>query len=316
MPTILKPSTISGLATGHALYSNITSFLEFGVTNTNLVGGAALTTTNAAAVNDPNIGSARTFTSASSVTQQLSVGNNNTVLVVMRPNHTRIDSNSTFDVVNLYAGDAIRCGYSPYNGSQWTTSIRGNFGAYRDFGTTALANDAAFNTGQAVAYHFSATAVCKIAANGTVDSATNSGTTNAFSTSPLNCPLIGNFGSIANVNIGAIVVFNKLLSDAEMQSVTTDPWAMLAQAPALVSVDGDNSISQGQQDIQIVVNNIPSGNVPTRAGAGGTNGVGGTDFTGFSYVAGTAGVFTITADVPVGISTASSTQCYVEYAPE
>jgi len=88
-------------------------------------------------------------------------------------------------------------------------------------------------------------------------------------------------------------------------------------AATVLSVDGDNSVAQGQQDIVINVSGIPSGNVPVRAGAGGTAGVGGTDFTGLSVVAGTtAGVYAITCDVPVGIPTSSSAQCYVEYSPE
>jgi hypothetical protein len=114
------------------------------------------------------------------------------------------------------------------------------------------------------------------------------------------------------------VQFNdSALSGGTINATVVVAFIVDVAQPAVVSVDGDNSISQGQQDIQIVVNNIPAGNVPVRAGVGGTSGVGGTDFTGFSSVAGgTAGSFTITADVPIGIATSSSVQCYVEYAPE
>lgn len=105
------------------------------------------------------------------------------------------------------------------------------------------------------------------------------------------------------------ISFVRVTSYAIVNEIRISP----PSTPAIVSVDGDNIITQGQQNIDIVVNNVPTGEVPIRAGAHGTNGVGGTDFTGLTYVAGgTAGSFTVTADVPLGITVSTNTQCYVE----
>lgn len=315
----IKPSGTPALDTGHALYSAISRFLVFGGYDRELVENTALTVTGAAVVTDSDIGSARAFVTGSAVAETVAMPETCTILVITAGRGVRYGSSAS-DAVFIghdNSGNSVRFGWTPSSYGRVYVTRRGSSGATRTLYGASFASDGDFNTGLAVAATVSATATMKTCVNGTVSGTTDTGTTGALSSSPFNVPIGTPMGASANFPIGGIVIFNRVLTDQELIDVTNVPWGLLLTPASIVSVDGDNSISQGQQDIQTVVNNIPAGNVPVRIGAGGTNGVGGTDFTGFSAVAGgTAGTFTITADVPIGIATSSSVQCYVEYAPE
>ncbi len=233
----IKPDSIVGLDTGHALNANITAFLEFGQLDKELVGDTALTTT-AALVDDSDIGVSRTFaSSADAVTETLNISGGCTILVVM--NHSGLRANGAgsecyfvHGVSNSNQLSYYYRGYSPY----YTRAIlRGSGGAYRTLDTSGYANDAAFNQGHAIAATFDVSAEMKSAEDGSIDANTDVTTTSAL-TSAITCEFMHSLGADASVNVGAIVVFDKVLSDAELQSVTNDPWALVVVTPVLTIV--------------------------------------------------------------------------------
>lgn len=230
----IKPA-ISGLNSGHALNGNILKFFEFGQLDKELVSDTALTISAAPVVTDADIGTARQFVTGSSVSDTFSVSVDSTVLVVLAARGSRLYSGAGLAFVNLNGGSAYRLDYSASTNGRFRSTIRSNAGAYRELYSDSFANDAAFNTGHAVAAHFADTETMKTCLNGVIGTATNTGTTNAFV--EMTASLLQNASASDDFSVGAIVIFDKLLSDAELQSVTSDPWALTAVANVAPVID-------------------------------------------------------------------------------
>lgn len=315
---IIKPS-FSGLATGHPRYARLHRFYNFGANNRELVTDTALTVSGAALVDDPDIGDSRGFVTGATVTEQISLPQECTIIMVLAGRGTRVTGDPALAICGS-SGAANKCyfGYNYSSGGRWTYGYRGATGTNRSpLYTNGYANDGEFATGHAVAAVFSATATMRAAVDGVSQPQTDVQTSENLGSNPLLMPFFPTIGANANFPVGAIIVLTGISTEAELVADTADPWAYLSEAPSITNIDGDDIITQGQQNITITVANIPTGMVPIRAGAGGTNGIGGNDFTGFvATPGGTAGSFTIECDVPIGIATSTSTQCYVEYAPE
>lgn len=315
MANIIKPS-FSGLATGHPRYARLHKFYNFGTDNRELVADTALTVSGMALVNDADVGDSRSLVTGAAMTQTISIPQDATVIVVVAGRGARLASATFFG--NGLGTNSVEMRYNYGSGGRFQSGYRGASGTTRSpLYANAFSSDAQYLTGLAFGATLCDTETMTQSLNGVTQ--TNTYTTGgaAFASSPVQMPFASSVDATANFSLAAIIVLTGISTEAELNADTTNPWAFLQQAATLDAVDGDDSISQGQQDIVINVSNIPTGMVPIRAGAHGTAGVGGTDFTGFSVAAGTtSGSYTITADVPVGIATSTSTQCYVEYDAE
>ncbi len=226
MATYTKPSGIAGLDTGHALYANIDKFFEFGQLDKELVGDTSLSITSAPVVSDADIGDARQFTSSSSVTDTFNIDGDRTILAIFAGRGTRSYSGNGLQFVNLDSTDALRVYYRGYGGGYLRSTFRGGGGSYRNLNSDSFGNDPAFATGHAYAAHLADTETMKSCLNGTLGTLTNTGSSNALSGS-VSVSLLSGAHANDDFSVGAIVVFDKVLSDAELQSVTNDPWALV-----------------------------------------------------------------------------------------
>jgi hypothetical protein len=309
MSTFIKPA-FSGLNSGHALYADIHRFIVLGSLDRELVTDTAITIAGAAVVSDADIGSARAIVAGATITETLNVPSNSTILLITAGRGPRSTGGAAAcDCEFLHLNTSANAVFFDYNyssGGHFEFRYEGGNGGVVSWDSDSFASDGAFNTGIAVAATFAETVDRKSCINGVIGTPLGSGTSGALASNDLTL-LPGVIGTSANFPVGAIVVFDKILSDAELQSVTTDPWAMLAQAPALTSVDTDDILIDGQQNFTATVTNIPSGEVPTGARIGSSAGVGGTSLTGFSAATtASAGEFICTMDLASGIVTGST----------
>ncbi len=227
-----KPASITGLNSGHALYANIDKFFEFGQLDKELVGDTSLSITSAPVVSDADIGDARQFTASSSVTDTFNIDGDRTILAIFAGRGTRSYSGDGLQFVNLDSTDALRVYYRGYGGGYLRSTFRGSGGSYRSLDSDSFGNDPAFATGHAYAAHLADTEIMKSCLNGTIGTLTNTGSSNALS-GPVSTSLLSGAHANDDFSVGAVVVFDKLLSDAELQSVTNDPWALLDNTPAV-----------------------------------------------------------------------------------
>lgn len=240
MATYTKPA-ISGLNTGHALYADIQAFMEFGQLDQELVGSTALTTT-AALVNDVYIGDSRTFdATADAVTETISVTGDCTILLVARLTGTRASGNNSKIMFAQYnSTDQIELFYEGFSPYKYKTSSRIAGGSYVATSADGFANDTLYGDGHTVAAVFDVNGTNKICIDGTLQADTSATAAGPYSGTPT-LSFMNSVGSTASVNLGAIVVFNRALSDAELQSVTSDPWALTVSSAALTA----DSITSG-----------------------------------------------------------------------
>lgn len=315
MAQFIKPASVA-LNTAHALYANIHRFYEFGVLDKELVTDTALTISGASVVTDADIGVSRAFVNGATISESASIPQDCTILLVTAGRGTRVTGGAAACDANfLYlnsSGNKIQLRYNYASGGYFTSRYDGASGAQKDLNGNSFANDAAFNTGLATAFHFADTETRKSALNGTLGSATDAVAGGALGSPPISVPFFATNGTVtigttANFPVGAIVVFNTLLSDADMQSITADPWQLLIEPAEITVIDTDDILVDGQQNFTATIVNVPSGEVPLTARIGSTAGVGGTLLSGFSAATtGTAGTFVCTMDLASGIATGST----------
>ncbi len=250
--SLIKPDGITGLDSGHALYANVERFFELGQLDKELVGDTALTTT-ATTQTDADIGECLEFDSnADAITETVSFGGGGkTVLIVHKTTATFGDGAADVDFLDLDGGGhAVKINLR--NGLQYSTIFRGAYGDYVIQNSNAVADQAAVDDLRCFAVTLSETGGIKYAVDGTID-ASSVATTDAFS-APQNVSLMSAIGTAtASSRVGAIVLFDKVLSDAELMSVTADPWAMVDVPPVrgITDIDTDNSVQAGQTLVSI-----------------------------------------------------------------
>jgi hypothetical protein len=253
MAQYIKPA-ISGLNTGHALYSDIQAFLEFGQLDKELVGDTALTTT-AALVDDVDIGDARTFdATADAILETVSITGDVTILVISRLLTGRAEGLNG-NILFAYAeasGNNVTLQYEGFTPYKYISKSRANYSSTVTTNGDGFATDDAFDDGHAVAFTFDISGTNKSAMDGTLGAASSTAPTAAYAGSPV-LAFMSSIGSSASANVGAIVIFNKALSDAELQSVTSDPWALTVTAnQAPIAPDDSITLSDNVQNNDIV----------------------------------------------------------------
>ena len=250
MPQYIKPA-ISGLNTDHALYDDIQAFLEFGQLDKELVGDTALTTT-AALVDDTDIGDARTFdATADAVAETVTITGDCTILVIARMigSHSIGSNGNVFFALGGTGGDFVYLMYDDFSPYKFQSGNRANYTPGATLRTNGDGLDAtAHAQGHTIAATLDLNGTNKLCRDGVIATETSSMTGTAYAASPI-LSFMSSIGSSASVNVGAIVVFDRALSDAELQSVTSDPWALTAEAnsdPVLDTPQDDLTIQEGQ----------------------------------------------------------------------
>ncbi len=95
---------------------------------------------------------------------------------------------------------------------------------------------------------------CKSCSNG--GTVTSYGlTTSAWIAGDVEAAVLNSFVNGATCKIGAIVIFDKVLSDAELQSVTSDPWAMVSGAAVFGVASVSDSTPQPGDSVVITLEN-------------------------------------------------------------
>jgi hypothetical protein len=239
--SLVKPTGISGLSAGHPLNADIAQFFEFGQTNKDLVSDAAFTYNGVAgAVAD--IGVSVLVTAATVGTSAvLNVSNNNTVLVIYKhvgsgAGHAGAAGEFRF-AYGEANGDAFDLKYSPFSNRRYETSLRANSSSY-----SKTVYDPYDNPGyvlpHALAFSFDVTAAGTpfrtLYLDGTEQTPTITEAVigQAFNVTPVAANMLSACGSTGDTRVAAIVRFSKRLSAAEMASITTDPWTMVATSTA------------------------------------------------------------------------------------
>ena len=254
----VKPEGITVLDTGHALYANVERFYEFGQLDKELVTDTALTTTATLVNDDADIGDCLEFDAAGDVvTPSLPFdGGGKTIMLVHKVDATF--GSGTADVGYLYMVDTGHIlDINLRNGTQYSTTLRGNYGTELILNSNALANQAALDGLRCVAITLSATAGIKYAINGVLDNSTAT-TTNEFLTSK-NVAIMSTFGAgVATEKLGALVLFDRVLTDGELTTITTNPWGLVGvpDPRSITDIDGDNSVQAGQTGVATTCNSL------------------------------------------------------------
>ena len=245
--SILKPNGLNGLDTGNALYSSILAAYEFGILNKELVGDTALTTT-AVNVTDANIGKAKTFdATADAVTETTTVTTDCTVLVVTTLTGTRnggLDSEINF-VDYVGSGDEINLRYVGFTPFNFESRCRSDFSSVVTVESDGFADDEAYGAGHAIAATYTSSGgTMKTCINGTIGADTQTGVTNAIDDNNV-LAMMGGMGTLGSANVGAIVIFNGVLSDANLQTITNNPWDLF-DATGLAITTEPSTVTRGE----------------------------------------------------------------------
>lgn len=262
MATNPKPSAILGLNTAHPDFGSLHRFYEIGLLNRELVTDTALTMANTEFINDPDIGPARSFVGApalSTLAPALSVPTDSTVILICAGRGTRIAGTSSVQFLYAFtSSNKVALTYNYGSGGRFQFQYEGsNAGESALWSSNVFASDLQFLTGHFVAVDYTAEGPRTVCINGVMQTTSESTVSGALSPDPHTVPLMSAIGSTANFSVGAIAVFHPALSTARKQAVTTQPWLLLRQPPAITNFDGDNVIYRGQTDVQINMTDSP-----------------------------------------------------------
>jgi hypothetical protein len=243
MSGIKKYVNITGLNTGHSLYSKVAKFLNFDDTITCLKTGTTYTSTSAI-TEDDLLGKGRSFTANTNVVSPtVPVGAECTVLAIYR--HTGANTGGTSSdsmLFQLSSGNTFALSAGSWSSYDYRVLLRGNFGTtyYRDYKPYAgVVTEKQKIHATALDY---AQGVRSFYQNGVeVPLFGSTGGTPTFtpSANPIQvtvAPVVGTTGSFI---LSGFVVFNTLLTDAEKAEVTTNPWDLTnGNMPLVASVNG------------------------------------------------------------------------------
>jgi len=236
---LIKPAGITGINTGHTLAANIKLFWELGQTNTDLVDGAALTTT-ALNANTAEMGDVRHFIQASDkVVQTVPINSDESVFVIKQHLGTNLNGgNSDLSYVRMLSGNSFVIHESGYSVNQQGKTVRSSFqgsGTLRytpyssdilPFGVPEIVHGSSELTNSTAPLYINSVSVPVSAVIGTMPTLTT------FSTEPIQASVYDNIGSDADAYISAIIVFDRVLTETEILAVEDDPWALVATASA------------------------------------------------------------------------------------
>ena len=247
MANLKKLTGITGLNPAHPLYSAVDRLLNFDSAITDVKSGSAYSSTGVL-VDDIDLGLCREIDANADVTTpNLSVPFNSTVLMIYKPTGANTaGSTSVAYYLNLNAGgNALMFEAGNYSGYDYRIQFRGSSSAfftiqyvpYKTNGAGGVTTDKALilsrkNQAHATAFDFKSGDAGPLYQNGSPIPRSFQSATPAFtpSTNPVSVPMTNSTAAAAGYCMSAIVVFNRLLTDEEKSSVTTDPWDLVVGA--------------------------------------------------------------------------------------
>ena len=234
--SLIKPNQINGIAPG-GLGAHVSSFLDFGRSNTDLVSGQQFTH-QGIQTNDPEIGSSVLFTSeALGTSATLALSPPFTTVFVYRLLGTPgiLGGDGRFRFTDLFGGHTYRVQRDPFSSFQYQVELRG------DFGNTITARylpypyaEEPFGEGQVFATTVDPLSSDPVAfaIDGRLVSPTASlGATKPFTSGAKTTPLANAVGAEGGTALAAVIHFDKILSTEELESITSDPWQVLDFVP-------------------------------------------------------------------------------------
>lgn len=269
--SLLKPSNITGVDNQYFLHSKLEAVYEFGQLDKELISDTSITTT-ATTVTDTDLGECKEFTQDSDVLSEVLQysGGEKTIVFVQKLDVSAIDGDT--DVTYLDAG--VPAGHyftmALYNGTRHIMTFRGGNGSQIDLHASTASSIAEIEARRCLAISLSESSGLKWANDGQVDTSTSL-TTSAYSTT-VSAQIMSHIGSSVNsVRLAGILVFNELLTDDELYSVTTNPWGAVGKpAPrAVISVDTDNSVYAGQPNVSVNSDSVVANSTLRRVLVGG-----------------------------------------------
>jgi len=236
---LIKPAGITGINTGHTLAANLKLFWELGQTNTNLVDGAALTTT-ALTANTAEMGDVRHFVAAADkVVQTVPINSDESVFVIKQHLGSYLQgNNSQLSYVRISGGNIFNIYEVGYAGVQHGKALRSSYQGFATlrytpytsnilpFGVPEIVHGSSELTNATAPLYINSVSVPVSASYGTMPTLTT------FSTEPIQASVYDDIGSDADAYISAIIVFDRVLTETEILAVEDDPWALVATAAA------------------------------------------------------------------------------------
>lgn len=228
--TLKKKEGITGLNTGHALYSKVSRFITFGSTIKCWKNGTTYTS-SATTVTDDDLGEAREFkANADVVTPTVPVPFPSTVVLIYK--HTGVNTGGTTSdssMLRLSGGDTFIISTGSWSAYDYRISRRGNFGTSYNTDYKPYAGSVALkNVAHATAVDY-ASGESTFYTNGSVVSVFGGTAAPTFtpSISTINCSVGAVVGTTGSFMLSGMIVFNTQLTDAEKASITEDPWALI-----------------------------------------------------------------------------------------
>lgn len=232
MPGIKKLVGITGLNTEHPLYGAVTNFIDVSDVITSYPSGAIYSSA-ATAVDDADLGMCREFDANGDViSPTVPIAINGTVLAVYKYLGGAAEG---FPINDTYFFNYVNNG----NQFKWQTASTSNFD-YRtnrrfNFGTSVDTDYEPYNQNVTLKRTPRASAISYGAgspfmySNGVAFTA-NAGAGGASGTpsiNPIQVSLMPSIGSNGAIRLSAFVVFNRLLTDAELIDITQNPWDLV-----------------------------------------------------------------------------------------
>lgn len=220
----MRPAGITGINAGHALAGDVLHFWDIGGSDTDLVSGDAISTT-AALVTDPDLGGCRRFSSgADAIATGWASSGAGSVVFILRPEVSyNAGGSGLLTLLNITAsGHISKLWYNAYSSyRRWEHTLRGYWGATVVTPGGQFASNEALQVAQVVGAAWDVAGTQLLARDGLIDgeaaggsNAWNLGT--AFTLMP----------DPKGVLVSAVIAFGRRLSDAELQAITDDPWAL------------------------------------------------------------------------------------------
>lgn len=248
MPLKLKKyDGITALDNTHPLFSKVDSFVVFDTTIKDLKSGQVYTSTSSViTANDPLGANVRQFDASGDIlSPALSIPFPSTVLMVYRQYGNNPLGGGNTRMIHLFSGDMFVLDAGNWSGYDYEYVRRGGFGSvfytyfkpYRvglDWGTQQAEITAKRQQAHctAIDYVSGATSFWQ---DGVQHLPVSGDTAPIFtpSTNPVQVQISQAVGVGKEWNVAAIVVFNSVLTDAEKEAITQEPWGLTNGAEAV-----------------------------------------------------------------------------------
>lgn len=234
---------MTGISTTHPLRDDVAAIIDVGTTVREIISQTELTTTAALISDDPDLGTARHFTEDGQLTGSINISTNSTVVFIYKlfGSASAGDNGRIRFVDYILNGDQFRFEQSGYLAYDYRLNLRSNFSSsintdYQPYNrqpeprAVPKVSAIAYTTGTPVFWQ-NGEQVTSVAGG--------SATGQPFNANPIAVTFMPSVASLASVYLSGIIIFDKILNSSEMESITTDPWAITnGVVPATLELSG------------------------------------------------------------------------------